>query len=57
MNVPCMECNERKVGCHAYCNQFIQYKKEADRIKEERHKDSRIRSTMFSSRYFYNSKI
>ena len=33
MKPPCKGCEERFVGCHGRCEQYIQYRKSQDRIK------------------------
>ena len=36
MKVPCKDCPNRQVGCHSTCEKYIEYKKESDRLREER---------------------
>lgn len=45
-NTPCMNCENRKVGCHATCEAFKSWKEERDalfaRTRQERYKDRDI---------------
>ncbi len=39
-NVPCKDCTERKVGCHADCEAYKKCKKEHDEAKSQLRNDS-----------------
>lgn len=36
MTAPCKNCNDRNSMCHSTCVNYIQYKKEVDRIRDKR---------------------
>lgn len=33
---PCKGCQDRHVGCHGKCDRYLAFRKEADRLREER---------------------
>ena len=37
-DAPCKGCEERTLGCHAKCEEYIEYRKRLDEILEERQK-------------------
>ena len=40
---PCKDCPNRQVGCHSTCEKYIEYKKESDRIREEKHAQNELK--------------
>ena len=36
LEVPCRYCTERTSSCHCTCEMYKEYKKESDRIRDER---------------------
>ena len=36
MKAPCKDCPDRQVNCHSTCEKYIEFKKESDRLREER---------------------
>lgn len=36
VKAPCKGCSERHVGCHSTCEKYQAFRKEADRLREER---------------------
>ena len=38
MTCPCKGCKFRVCGCHAFCKNYLEYRIEVDKRKEERHK-------------------
>lgn len=45
----CKNCEDRHLGCHSTCKDYLRMQKEQDRIREERAKDS-IVTDYFSDR-------
>lgn len=52
MTVPCKDCNDREVGCHANCPQYRDYAAEREAIRQKKsevndvtnmHMDAQIR--------------
>lgn len=35
-NAPCMNCNERIIGCHSTCKKYEQFKNESNAIKKHK---------------------
>lgn len=31
-NAPCKDCTDRIVGCHSYCDKYLKFAKERDRV-------------------------
>ncbi len=44
---PCFECEERKVGCHAECVRYLEWRKKKDE-QNEAVKAEKISSNLFS---------
>lgn len=40
MIAPCKDCTERKVGCHADCDKYKEYRRALDAINQKRREDS-----------------
>ena len=38
MKAPCKDCKDRNPMCHSTCENYIQFKKESDRIRDKRGK-------------------
>ena len=38
LKAPCLNCLNRTITCHSTCKLYIDFKKENDRIREEKHK-------------------
>ena len=36
MNNPCYKCKERNPGCHSKCQDYIEWKKDQEKIKKAR---------------------
>lgn len=36
MKAPCKDCTDRHYKCHSTCENYIQFKKESDRIRDKR---------------------
>ena len=45
---PCHKCEERTVGCHSKCENYISYKKSHDRKLAQQHREKYINSLAFS---------
>lgn len=39
----CLNCKDRYTGCHAVCSKYAEYKRELERIKENRDKERLLR--------------
>lgn len=35
MRVPCLNCEDRHIGCHSGCSSYIAWKREWDKAKQE----------------------
>lgn len=40
MNAPCKDCKKRKLKCHAYCEDYREFRKERDGILLKRKKEA-----------------
>lgn len=40
INPPCLDCPERKLGCHSSCKKYKAYRKKKDKEKENRRKEA-----------------
>ncbi len=38
MKAPCKDCAERTANCHSKCEYYMAFRKEADKLREERMK-------------------
>lgn len=47
---PCKNCKDRKVGCHAVCENYIEWRKMIDEINVKRFEQKRLREFDFESR-------
>lgn len=36
MKAPCKDCPNRQIGCHSTCEKYLEFRKEVDRLKQER---------------------
>ena len=36
---PCRECEHRRIGCHAHCKDYLEFKKQRDEINEAHRKE------------------
>lgn len=36
MNIPCKDCQNRKIGCHGECTKYADYKTENEKKKQAR---------------------
>lgn len=34
-SAPCKDCSNRKIGCHANCSRYIEYKTQLEQYKQE----------------------
>ena len=58
---PCKDCQQRKVGCHSTCSDYIKYSIESDKQAEIRRK-ARIKSNLYRATssakvYGHSSKL
>ena len=44
---PCLDCEERTVGCHAACDSFIQWSEQRKKQREERNKSITLNSQAY----------
>lgn len=35
METPCHRCTKRKINCHANCQEYLDYRKKADKLRDE----------------------
>ena len=42
LKAPCLNCPDRTIVCHSNCELYINYKKENDKIREEKHKINQL---------------
>lgn len=36
MKVPCKDCGDRKIGCHAKCERYLEFRKSREKVYEYR---------------------
>lgn len=46
MTNPCNNCNERKVGCHANCDEYLDWRHKVDEINEKSEKARKIERSL-----------
>lgn len=46
----CYKCEQRKVGCHATCAEYKEYRKEKDRAMDERQRQNEITGVLKACR-------
>ena len=51
MTAPCKDCQKRYSGCHSVCEDYIEYSKECERIRQQRNRESQAKHDIFSTKY------
>lgn len=54
MNSPCLECINRKIGCHNNCKEYIGFAQERYKINQLRHEE--VETSIFTSGYLKKSR-
>lgn len=39
---PCKGCTERSAECHAICEKYLKFRKECDRLRDDRNKQKQL---------------
>jgi len=42
MSIPCKNCERREVGCHAWCEEYIEFKTGMEKYLEENYKKNDV---------------
>lgn len=50
LKAPCLNCPDRKEGCHSKCKKYIQFRKELDIINETEQKRKQTNQVFYSRR-------
>ena len=56
MKTPCMNCADRKVGCHGFCKDYAEYQQECERIHRNEKKQHAYDSLKFRPDHVRNKK-
>ena len=47
LKAPCLNCPDRTMNCHSTCSLYINFKKENDKIREEKHKIKQMEQDLY----------
>lgn len=51
---PCRHCTKRKINCHANCQEYLDYRKKADIVREQARKERRQDAEFLQARLRMN---
>lgn len=51
-SAPCLKCEDRKIGCHGVCVDYIEFQKKQKQLRKSKETERIKRSATFRPKYF-----